>query len=143
MTAPLRNLYLYLLLTLAAAPAMACDKLSVQDAQIIADPDGSGAMIGTAVLSSDADHAQPLTAADSPDFASVQIHRTPKDGPGIHMMHEAAQLIPAHGALVLEADDLNLLLSGPKRDFKPGEMTTVNLYCGESKTAVQFSIASP
>lgn len=127
-------------LSLAQA-AWACAGIEASDAWLREAPPGATMMAGYVTLTNHGDHPRAVRAVRSPDFGTVEIHRTTIENGEAHMEALERLPIPAHGAAKLQPGGAHLMLFEPTRPLKAGDSVTLNLYCGRQKPmAVPFTV---
>ncbi|MGB5621932.1 MAG: copper chaperone PCu(A)C [Gammaproteobacteria bacterium] len=97
----------------------------VEDPWVRLAPPNAGMMAGYLVLENPGARQLELVAVSSPDFASVEVHRTEIVDGVARMIAEPALTIPPGGRAVFEPGARHLMLHGPARSF--GEDEQVNL----------------
>lgn len=121
-------LILTALLLIGLAPTLqAAPEISAQNAWVRAAPPGVDVL--AAYLSIDNHDAQPhtLSGVSSPQFDSVEIHRTEiKDGVAT-MIAEPRVAIPAHGNLKFEPNGYHLMLIGSRKALHAGDHVELQL----------------
>jgi hypothetical protein len=82
-----------------------------------------------------------ITAAESPDFASVEIHDMQMHDGMMRMIKQDKLIIPAGGQVELKQGSFHLMLMKPKRTFKQGDTleVTFTMADGQSDT-VRFEV---
>ena len=127
----------------AVTPALACDGLAVENARVIAAPLGVTVYSAYAVFHNNSAKSLTVTGADSPDFASAQFQRITRSADRLQMTRETSLVVPPMHALTLKTGEDQIMLSGPKREFKVGDKVLVNLYCGSSQRPFNFTVQAP
>ncbi|TXH03612.1 MAG: copper chaperone PCu(A)C [Nevskiaceae bacterium] len=124
-----------------AQPAWACAGVEASDAWLREAPPGATMMAGYVTLTNRGDHPRAVRAVRSPDFSSVEIHRTTIENGEAHMEALERLPIPAHGEAKLQPGGAHLMLFEPAKPLKAGDSVTLNLYCGRQKPmAVPFTV---
>lgn len=88
---------------------------------------GVSVLGGYLTLANSTDKAVQLTAVESPDFASVEMHRSfVKDG--MDGMEPVASVdVPAHGSAEFKPGGYHLMLMQPKKTLQAGDMVSLSL----------------
>jgi hypothetical protein len=103
-------------------------------------PPGIPVLAGYFTLQNLTDQALTLTAVESPDFSSVEIHRSfVKDG--VEQMEPVPSIaIPAHGSVEFKPGGYHLMMMQPKKNMFPGDMAEVTLTFSDGS---QLAILAP
>ncbi len=122
--------WLALLAVLITTPSLtlAANDIAVHDAWVPAAP--PGAMVFAAYLTID-NHtatAQTLTGASSPQFDSVEIHRTEIKNGVASMSAEPRIAIAAHGTLSFAPNGYHLMLIGPRKALHTGDHVELRVW---------------
>jgi copper(I)-binding protein len=103
-------------------------------------PPGMNLLAGYFTLSNLTDKPLTLTAVESPDFGSVEMHRSfVKDGVE-EMQAVPSVAIPAHGSVEFKPGDYHLMLMQPKKNLFVGDMVSVTLTFSDGS---QLAILAP
>lgn len=90
-------------------------------------PPGISVLAGYFLLHDLTDKPLELESVTSPDFASVQMHRSfVKDGQE-QMEPVPSVTLPAHGSVEFKPGDYHLMLMQPKRNLFAGDVVTLTL----------------
>lgn len=90
-------------------------------------PPGISVLAGYFLLHDLTDKPLELESVTSPDFASVQMHRSfMKDGQE-QMEPVPSVTLPAHGSVEFKPGDYHLMLMQPKRNLFAGDVVTLTL----------------
>ena len=90
-------------------------------------PPGISVLAGYFLLHDLTDKPLELESVTSPDFASVQMHRSfMKDGQE-QMEPVPSVTLPAHGSVEFKPGDYHLMLMQPKRSLFAGDVVTLTL----------------
>jgi len=105
----------------------AADDINAHDAWVRAAP--PGATVLAAYLTIDNHSAQPqaLGGARSPQFDSVEIHRTEIKNGVASMSALARVVIAAHGTLSFDPNGYHLMLIGPRQALHAGDHVELQL----------------
>ena len=115
--------WLALLALLLTAPGLtlAADRIAVHDAWVRAAPPGTTVLAAYLTIDNHSTSAQTLSGASSPQFESVEIHRTVVKNGVASMSAEPRVAIPAHGTLRFEPNGYHLMLIGPRKALLAGD----------------------
>ena len=117
-----RAFLLVLALFLAACSPETDDRTArIKDPWIRLAPPNAGMLAGYLVLENPGARPLELVAVSSPDFASVEVHRTEIVDGVARMIAEPALTVPPGGHAVFEPGGRHLMLHGPARQFDEGE----------------------
>ncbi len=105
----------------ACSPEPADRTARVEDPWIRLAPPNAGMLAGYLVLENPGARQLELVAVSSPDFASVEVHRTEIVDGVARMIAEPALTIPPGGRAVFEPGARHLMLHGPARSFGEDE----------------------
>ncbi len=114
-------------LGLWAGLAQAGGDLMVDNAWIREAPPGAVALAGYMTVMNQSDKPRVLTAASSPVFGRVMLHRTVMEGGMAKMVHQMAIEIPANGKVIFEPNGYHLMLMKPKQQLKAGDKVGISL----------------
>ena len=103
-------------------------------------PPGVAVLAGYFTLQNLTDQALTLTAVESRDFGSVEIHKSfVKDG--VEQMEPVPSVaIPAHGSIEFKPGGLHLMMMQPKKNLFAGDMAEVILTFSDGS---QLAILAP
>jgi hypothetical protein len=124
-----KRFFFPLLLLGMLSPLMAADGPSVRASLvwIRQAPPGVGVLAGYFVLTNLTDKPLTLTAVESPDFGSVEIHRSFIKN-GVEEMEPASNIaIPAKGSVEFKPGSYHLMMMQPKKNLFAGDMASVTL----------------
>jgi hypothetical protein len=110
----------------ACAPEPVSRPPQVVDPWIRLAPPGARMMAGYLVLENPGDQPQELVAVSSPDFASIEVHRTEIVDGVARMIPEPDLTVPAGGRAVFEPGGRHLMLHGPARDLSEGDTVALS-----------------
>jgi len=115
--------WLALLALLLTAPglSLAADHIAVHDAWVRAAPPGTTVLAAYLTIDNHSTNAQTLSGASSPQFESVEIHRTEVKNGVASMSAVPRVAIPAHGTLRFEPNGYHLMLIGPRKALLAGD----------------------
>lgn len=121
------RLALIALLLTAPGLSLAADTIAVHDAWVRAAPPGIKVLAAYMTIDNHSTNAQTLSSVSSPQFRSVEIHRTEiKDG--VASMSAAPSLaIPAHGTLSFSPNSYHLMLIGTRQTLRAGDQVELRL----------------
>lgn len=115
------------LLTWLAPAAQAADDIKVHDAWVRAAPPGATVLAAYLTIDNHSAKPQALSGASSPQFDSVEIHRTEiKDGVA-SMIAQPSITIATHGTLSLTPNGYHLMLIGPRQALHTGDHVELQL----------------
>jgi periplasmic copper chaperone A len=142
-----RRLAICALLIVFVRPAIADDPpvvgtptIRVIDAWIRWLPAGVPAG-GYATLSNMGEKSVVLTAASSPCFAEISMHRSQEQGGSITMAPVERIIIGAHSSLNFAAAGYHLMMMQPTRSIEPGDRIPVTLrFAGGFTLTVTFEV---
>ena len=89
---------------------------------------------GYVVLENHGDHAVSLSAASSPAYAEVMLHKSSTDSGMGRMEHVEALSIPAHGKAALSPGGYHLMLMKATAPVKVGDQVRVTLRFADGST---------
>ncbi len=101
--------------------------LRVTDAWIRAAPPGVGVLAGYMTMENSGAVDVKVTAAESPQFGMIELHRTVIEDDVARMRKQAYFLVPAGGKLMLAPNDRHLMLMMPNVPLQHGDDVTVVL----------------
>jgi periplasmic copper chaperone A len=103
-------------------------------------PPGVAVLAGYFTLQNLTDQPLTLTAVESRDFGSVEMHRSfVKDG--VEQMEPVPSIaIPAHGSVEFKPGSYHLMMMQPKKNMFPGDMAEVTLTFSDGS---QLAILAP
>lgn len=89
---------------------------------------------GYMVIENDGDKAVRLIGAESPDYASVMLHRSQPINGMDNMSMIASIEVPAHGQVALAPGGYHLMLSGARHTIKPGDQVSLTLHFADGQS---------
>jgi copper(I)-binding protein len=101
--------------------------LRVTDAWIRAAPPGAMVMAGYMTLENAGTEDVRMTAARSPQFGKIELHRTVIENEVAGMRKQAYFVVPAGGSLVLAPNARHLMMMLPNIPLQAGDEVTVVL----------------
>ena len=104
--------------------------LRIADAWLREGPPTQEVLAAYMRIHNDASNPQRITGASSPEFRSVEIHRTVMQDGLARMVPQADIVIPARGEVVLEPGGYHLMLIGPLKPLRRGNGVTIRLQLG-------------
>ena len=131
------------ILALAAAPVLACENLTLEEARVMEAPPGADVLAAYATLRNGGDKSLTITAVDSPDFASGDFHKMSMADGMMHMEKMDRVTIAPHGSLTLKTGENHLMLMGPKRSLKRGDEVHITMHCGKDAKTFTFPVQAP
>ncbi|HEY3859644.1 MAG TPA: copper chaperone PCu(A)C [Gammaproteobacteria bacterium] len=138
----MRQLLLLLSLLGILSPLMAADGPSVRASQvwIRQSPPGVDVLAGYFSLTNLTDKPLTLNAVQSPDFGSVEMHRSfVKDG--VEQMEAVPNVvIPAHGSVEFKPGAYHLMMLQAKKNLFAGDMVSLTLSFSDGS---QLAILAP
>jgi len=119
----------------AAGPSVRASLVWIREA-----PPGISVLAGYFTLQNLTDQALTLTAVESRDFGSVEMHRSfVKDG--VEQMEPVPSIvIPAHGSVEFKPGSYHLMMMQPRKNMFPGDMAEVTLTFSDGS---QLAILAP
>lgn len=115
-----------LLVGLAPA-AQAADDITIHDAWVRAAPPGATVLAAYLIIDNHSAKEQVLSGASSPQFDSVEIHRTEVKNGVASMSAQPRVTIAAHGTLSFEPNGYHLMLIGPRQALHAGDHVELQL----------------
>lgn len=112
---------LFALLITIPGLTQAADDIAVHDAWIPAAPPGATVLAAYLTIDNHTATAQTLSGASSPQFESIEMHRTEIKNGVASMSAEPRIAIPAHGTLRFAPNGYHLMLIGPRRALHAGD----------------------
>jgi len=79
------------------------------------------------------DKAQTVTAAESPSFERVEMHKTIMHKGMAHMAPQDRLDIPPKSSLALKPGSYHLMLIGPKKSISEGDAVQIVLHLGSGE----------
>lgn len=114
-----------------AQAVLAGDKtLRIADAWVREPPPTQEVLAAYMRIHNDAFDPRRITAVSSPDFRSVEMHRTVMQDGLARMVPQPDIVIPARGEVVLEPGGYHLMLIGPLKPLRAGNRVTIRLQLG-------------
>lgn len=115
--------WLALLAVLLTAPGLtlAANDITVHDAWVRAAPPGATVLAAYLTIDNHSARAQTLSGAGSPQFESVEIHRTEIKNGVAGMSAQPRVAIAAHGTLSFAPNGYHLMLIGPRKALHVGD----------------------
>ncbi len=101
--------------------------LRVTDAWIRAAPPGAMVLAGYMTVENSSPEDIKLTAAESPQFGMIELHRSVIEDDAARMRKQPYFLVPARGKLVLEPNGRHLMMMMPNVPLQSGDNVTVVL----------------
>jgi copper(I)-binding protein len=101
--------------------------LRVTDAWIRAAPPGAMVLAGYMTVENSGPEDVKITAAESPQFGMIELHRTVIEDDIARMRRQPYFLVPAGGKLVLTPNDRHLMMMMPNAPLRLGDDVTVVL----------------
>jgi len=120
-------LALLALLTTTPSLTLAADDIAVHDAWVRAAPPGATVLAAYLIIDNHSASAQTLSGASSPQFDSVEIHRTEVKNGVASMSAQPHVAIPAHGTLKFAPNGYHLMLIGPRKALRPGDHVELSM----------------
>ena len=112
------------LLALAITPpglARAAADIAIHDAWVRAAPPGATVLAAYLTIDNHSARAQILSGASSPQFDSIEIHRSEIKNGVASMSAQPRVAIPAHGTLSFAPNGYHLMLIGPHQALRAGD----------------------
>ncbi len=128
---------LCIVLISGAVQSQAANRLRVTDAWIRAAPPGVMVLAGYMTLENPGPEDIKITAAESPQFGMIELHRTVIEDDVARMRRQPYFLVPAEAQLVLAPNDRHLMMMMPKLAVQLGDKVTVRLKLDDG-TSVEF-----
>jgi len=108
-------------------PVTADTRLAVSHAWVREAPPGVSVQAGYMELLNNSSQTIKITAIDSPEFASIEMHRMFTQGGMMRMQQQDALDIPANGILGLKPGGYHLMLLEPVSYLKAGDTVRLTL----------------
>lgn len=102
--------------------------IAVHDAWVRAAPPGVTVLAAYLTIDNHSASAQTLSGASSPQFASVEIHRSEIRNGVASMSAQPRVAIPAHGSLSFTPNGYHLMLIGPRTALHAGDHVELHLH---------------
>ena len=142
MSTQIRAAALGLALSLTASAAFAATTvartgdLEISDAWIAAPPRGAPTAVAYLTIANRGAQPERLMGGSTPGVAAIAPHTTSMVGGVMRMRDLPGGLeIPAHGSVRLAPGGNHLMLTGLKRDFRPGQLVPVTLTFAHERPA--------
>ncbi len=120
-------LALFALLCTAPGLTQAATDIVVHDAWVPAAPPGATVLAAYLNIDNHSAGTQTLSGVSSPQFASVEIHRTEIRNGVASMSAQPRVAIPAHGRLSFAPNGYHLMLIGPRTALHAGDHVELHL----------------
>jgi copper(I)-binding protein len=132
------------LLVLPWCASFAAAEIVLKEAWIREAPPNVGALAGYFVLQNDGDHRLILQTASSEEFERIEFHQTEvTEGVARMKRLETVEINPG-GRVTFEPGGAHLMLMGPRRALKAGDMVEVSLeFEGGVVVGGQFAVRRP
>ncbi len=115
----------------AAQAVLAGDEtLRIADAWVREAPPTQDVLAAYMRIHNDASGPRRITAVSSPEFRSVEMHRTVMENGLARMVPQPDIEIPPRGEVVLEPGGYHLMLIGPLKPLRAGNRVTIRLQFG-------------
>lgn len=101
--------------------------LSIQDAWIREAPPGAQALAGYMKIINSGETPADLISVSSPEFSSIELHRSVFNNGVANMDRQKHITIPAHGQVELKPGDYHMMMFNPADALKSGDQTQVTL----------------
>jgi hypothetical protein len=110
--------------------------ITLENAWISEAPPMSKVMAAYMDIQNPSDKAVQIDKVSSPDFSSIEMHRTVIKNGIASMLREKSIHIPAHGSFEFKPGSYHLMMFNPKKSFKAGDTSqlTFTLASGQSAT---------
>jgi copper(I)-binding protein len=96
------------------------------------------------VVENDTDATQTLVRVESPDFDSVEMHRTVEEGGMARMVEQKRIPVAANGRLEMKPGGYHVMLMGYKRTLKAGDTVPLTLVFESGlRVAVSATVRRP
>lgn len=130
-----KNLLFGLALTSASIlnPVFATSSIDVSDAWVRAAPPNAKVMAGYFTLNNHSMQSITLTGASSPQFKSIEIHRSYMESGMMHMKEATPLTVEGHNSIHFEPGSYHLMLIKPVKKLKLGDNTHITLKFENSK----------
>jgi copper(I)-binding protein len=122
LTVALSLLALLPLAALSAGPSVLASKVWIRQA-----PPGVSVMAGYFTLQDMTDKPLDLKSVTSPDFGSVEMHRSFVQDNQEHMEPVPSITLPAHGSVEFKPGSYHVMLMQPKKNLFAGDTVTLTL----------------
>jgi len=114
-------------ISLACMPASADSQLVVSHAWVREAPPGANVQAGYMELHNNSSQTVKITAINSPEFASIEMHRMFTQDGMMRMQQQDALHIPPYGMLGLKPGSYHLMLLNPVNYLNAGDMVRLTL----------------
>jgi hypothetical protein len=123
-------------LLLIAPYSFASSAITLENAWISEAPPMSKVMAAYMKIQNPGDKPVEIDKVSSPDFSSIEMHRTVITNGVASMLRERNIRIPAHGSFEFKPGHYHLMMFNPKKSFKAGDTSqlTFTFASGESAT---------
>ena len=128
------------LLVLLATIASAAGTLEAQDAWVREAPPTATVLGAYLQLHNHTDRTLTLVHASSPDFKSVEIHRSSMSNGVARMTPVPRLVLKAQGVLSFEPGGLHLMLIEPHRELHAGDKVSITLHFTDHS---EFEFSAP
>ena len=135
------NLFqLLILLVTGLVPLMAlCNPaVSIQNIVVNEPPPGVGMTAGYFKIQNSGNRAISLVKVTSPDFGSIELHRTRVTNGIATMIEQDSVTIPPDSSLTFRPGDYHLMMFRPKKELSAGDTVYLTFYFSDS-TLIQAS----
>jgi len=126
----------FIALLLVAPSSFASDIITIENAWISEAPPMSKVMAAYMKIQNPGNKPVQIDKVSSPDFSSIEMHRTVIKNGIASMLRERNIRIPAHGSFEFKPGHYHLMMFNPKKSFKAGDSSqlTFTLASGQSAT---------
>lgn len=127
-----------LFILFAALSAQA--QLKLENARILTPLKGTNATAGYVTLKNDTDHEIEFSIKSAVGFKKVETHETIKENNRMKMQHVDSFKIAPHSSLVLEPGGRHIMLFDATKEFKAGDMVSVEYMLGSKLEHANFRV---
>lgn len=103
------------------------DLLRVTDAWIRAGPPGISALAGYMTLENTSDKDIKIVGAESPQFATIELHHTIIEKDIARMREQPYWIVPASGKFISEPNGAHLMMMMPHSPLQRGDTVQITL----------------
>ena len=138
-----RHLSIHLITLIAlclCSIAQAADSLEITRPWIREAPPSSKVLAAYMSIYNPGDTAITISGISSPDFESVEVHRTVINAGVARMLHLEQLEVPANGNVELQPGGMHLMLFNPKRMLAAGDTVALTIHLGND-TCMMISAA--
>lgn len=118
----------------------ACDGLRIDSAWLREAPPGAGVLAAYMSLHNAGNAPMRVTIGDADDFHHAMLHETVVEDGRASMQHVDALLLAPGETATLDPGGLHVMLHGPVRQLRAGDVSRITLRCGTDATILPLPV---